>query len=108
MQTIHKNKIRHIVVELVKGCEVQVFTQNPDKSKGKKHPRLISFGGFDNNKDASIKHYLSQDKKTLNIDTFRDENGGVPHPYPYRFKIVLPEGCHLEFKYSPHPCGWGS
>jgi hypothetical protein len=105
MKTIHRNKIKHIVVHLVDGCEVEIATRRKvTKSRAYQKPEhLISFGTDDQNRDINFYHSVSQDGATLDIDTIYDENFKILSRFSFRFIITLPEGVHLKFTYTPSP-----
>ena len=111
MQTISRNKIRNIVVNLVEGCHVEIQAQKTSKSRHyqvKKY--FITFGS--RHTDAvgryfSVYHCITDKGRTLEIYTLEDKSGSVFTHTPYFFKIIIPEGCILKFKYSPQPLGWG-
>lgn len=108
MKTIHRNKIRSVVANLVTGCKIEIFTQRAGRVSDKKHPRLISFGCNDGStvEYKTTKYYISQNGTQLTIDTFYDEKNEIHSSTPHFFKIVLPEGCHLTFKYLRAPLSW--
>jgi hypothetical protein len=108
LETIHKYKIRTVVVHLVDGCHVEIATQRSSPLRKNKYQRLITFGAGYDFADGSvpIKHYLTKNGTLLSIDTFYDESGEIQNQIPYQFKIILPEGCHITFKYSRAPLSW--
>jgi len=107
--SIHRNKIRTILVDLVEGCSFEVAVQNFSNHKpSHTKDRLITFGSSqtENGQYFSTEHYVTDKGKTLNINTFYDTEHQILSHTPYFFKIVIPEGCRLKFEFSPQLLGF--